>query len=56
MFHRIQPGLGLTRPEVANPQLDTLQGRYLLQLEWRALAKALEARLPSNAGPPSPTP
>jgi hypothetical protein len=43
MFHRIQPGLGLTRPEIANVHLDTLQGRYLLQLEWRALARALAA-------------
>ena len=41
MFHRIQPALGLTRPEVANVHLDTLAGRYLLQLEWRALASAL---------------
>ena len=43
MFHRIQPSLGLTRPEIANVHLDTLQGRYLLQLEWRALARALAA-------------
>lgn len=43
MFHRIQPGLGLTRPEGGNGHLDTLQGRYLLQLEWRALARALHA-------------
>ena len=41
MFHRIQPALGLTRPEVANVHLDTLAGPYLLQLEWRALASAL---------------
>ena len=43
MFHRIQPSLGLTRAEIANVHLDTLQGRYLLQLEWRALAQALTA-------------
>ncbi len=43
MFHRIQSDLKLTRPEVGNHHLDTLEGRYLLQLEWRALAKALEA-------------
>ena len=43
MFHRIQPSLGLTRPEIANVHLDTLQGRYLLQLEWRALAQAMTA-------------
>lgn len=43
MFHRIQPGLGLARPEAGNRHLDTLEGRYLLQLEWRALARALMA-------------
>jgi hypothetical protein len=43
LFHRIQPDLGLTRPEVGNRHLDTLEGRYLLQLEWRALARALMA-------------
>ncbi len=44
LFHRVQPMLKLTRPEEANQHLDTLEGRYLLQLEWRALAKALEAK------------
>src|SRR5690349_10824320 len=44
MFHRIQPALGMSWPEGDNRQLDTLQGRYLLQLEWRALAKALRAK------------
>jgi hypothetical protein len=44
MFHRIQPDLKLTRPEAGNQHLDTLDGRYLLQLEWRALAKALGAK------------
>lgn len=43
LFHRIQPDLGLTRPEAGNGHLDTLEGRYLLQLEWRALARALMA-------------
>lgn len=43
LFHRIQPSLGLSRPEVDNGHLDTFDGRYLLQLEWRALARALEA-------------
>ena len=42
LFHRIQPLLGLTRPEAPNGHLDTLEGRYLMQLEWRALARALE--------------
>jgi hypothetical protein len=44
MFHRIQPELGLTRrAEGGNRHLDSLEGRYLLQLEWRALAAALQA-------------
>ncbi len=42
LFHRVQPGLGLFLPEPANDHLDTYAGRYWLQLEWRALAKALE--------------
>lgn len=48
MFHRVQPTLGLTRPEMGNRHLDTLEGRYLLQLEWRALARALEAKTPED--------
>ena len=40
-FHRIQPKLGLVTKEVANAHLDTIQGRYLMQMEWRALAAAL---------------
>lgn len=43
LFHRIQPDLGLTRPETPNQHLDTLEGRYLIELEWRALARALKA-------------
>ena len=43
LFHRIQPKLGLTRPEAANHHLDTFDGRYLLLLEWRALNRALQA-------------
>jgi hypothetical protein len=45
LFHRIQGELNL--PNVRggeNPQLDTLEGRYYLQLEWRALTAALQAR------------
>jgi hypothetical protein len=48
MFHRIQPGLGLARAEAGNRHLDTLEGRYLLQLEWRALARALMADDPQS--------
>jgi len=43
-FHRAQPKLALPAArEADNAHLDTLDGRYLLQLEWRALAKALDA-------------
>lgn len=43
-FHRVQPQLRLPAPrEADNAHLDTLDGRYLQQLEWRALAQALEA-------------
>jgi hypothetical protein len=44
MFHRLQPALSIASPaEGGNDHLDTLDGRYLLQLEWRALAAALSA-------------
>lgn len=49
MFHRIQPSLGLSRQaEGGNRHLDTLEGRYLLQLEWRALERALRAANPAD--------
>jgi hypothetical protein len=42
LFHRIQPQLGLlSRDEPKNDHLDTKDGRYWMQLEWRALAIAL---------------
>ena len=50
LFHRIQGGLGLTSemPKLPpgsgeNAHLDSLEGRYWLRLEWRALARALGA-------------
>ncbi|WP_343229688.1 hypothetical protein [uncultured Stenotrophomonas sp.] len=44
MFHRLQPALPIIAPtEGGNEHLDTLEGRYWLQLEWRALADALAA-------------
>jgi hypothetical protein len=42
-FHRIQPSLGLPAGDGNNAHLDTLDGRYTLQLEWRALDAALTA-------------
>ena len=45
LFHRIQNRLDLPKvTEGDNAHLDELRGRYYLQLEWRALARALEAR------------
>jgi hypothetical protein len=41
IFHRVQPELGLMAPDSPNLQLDTVEGRLWLQLEWRALAAAL---------------
>jgi hypothetical protein len=44
LFHRIQgDDLHIGRLDGDNSQLDTLEGRYLIQLEWRALAAALRA-------------
>ena len=40
-FHRIQETLGFPSTGPSNAHLDTLDGRVLLRLEWRALARAL---------------
>jgi len=56
LFHRIEGQLPLPAPtQIDNVQLDTADGRYYLQLEWRALASALRAttddgRRAANAG------
>ncbi|MBC7220772.1 hypothetical protein H5T55_04795 [Candidatus Bipolaricaulota bacterium] len=44
-FHRVQEQLGFPWPETTgiNAHLDDLEGRYWLQLEWCALARALRA-------------
>jgi hypothetical protein len=48
LFHRIAPKLDLPiLHQGDNHHLDTLDGRYLLQLEWRALAGALSATDPA---------
>jgi hypothetical protein len=45
LYHRIQNQLDLPKvTEGDNAHLDELNGRYYMQLEWRALARALEAR------------
>lgn len=44
LFHRIhEDGLHIPKIDGDNAQLDSLDGRFLLQLEWRALAVALQA-------------
>lgn len=43
LFHRIQPGLGFVTGEGFNEHLDTLEGRVWMQLEWRALRRAVES-------------
>jgi len=44
LFHRIQPQLHLPAgAEANNAHLDTVDGRVYMQLEWRALARALQS-------------
>ncbi|HET9529626.1 MAG TPA: hypothetical protein VFQ92_04695, partial [Blastocatellia bacterium] len=43
LFHRVQDEIGLPGANPANEHLDTLEGRLLLRLEWRALRQALAA-------------
>ncbi len=42
LWHRVQGDLGLPSTGPANSHLDRPKGRLWLQLEWRALARALE--------------
>ena len=48
IFHRVQPELGLMAPDSPNLQLDNVEGRLWLQLEWRALAAALSQQGPGR--------
>jgi len=48
LWHRIQDQIGLPASGANNDQLDTRDGRYWLQLEWRALAAALSATGPQE--------
>ncbi len=43
LFHRVQPQLGFQIRDGQYDHLDTVEGRYWMQLEWRALARALGA-------------
>jgi len=49
LFHRIQPELGLVTEDGFNEHLHTLEGRVWLQLEWRALRRAIESGGSSQA-------
>ena len=40
-FHIVQPQLVVNGPAGANEHLDSVDGRYWMRLEWRALARAL---------------
>ncbi len=42
-WHRIQDSIGFPASTATNDHLNSLEGRYLLQLEWRALSKALRS-------------
>ena len=45
LFHRIQPELEFTKgnDDGFNEHLDTLEGRFWMRLEWRALRRAIES-------------
>jgi hypothetical protein len=43
LFHRIQPELGFITDDGFNEHLDTLEGRVWMQLEWRALRRAVDS-------------
>jgi hypothetical protein len=47
-FHRVQDRLGLPARDEQNNHLDTRDGRIWLQLEWRALERALETSGPAQ--------
>src|SRR5205807_9366425 len=43
LFHRVQPEWGLMTEDGFNEHLDRLEGRVWMQLEWRALRRAIES-------------
>jgi len=47
-FHRIQDGIGLRAHDAVNDHLDTRDGRVWLQMEWRALERALRQPGPAR--------
>lgn len=44
LFHRVQPQLGLMLVGPQSSHLESVEGRYWMQLEWRALARALASK------------
>jgi len=47
-FHRLQEKLGLPARDAVNAHLDTLDGRIWIQMEWRALERALRQAGPAR--------
>jgi len=47
-FHRIQEKLGLPARDAVNAHLNTLNGRIWIQMEWRALERALRQTGPAR--------
>ena len=47
-FHRLQAKLGLPARDAVNAHLDTLDGRIWIQMEWRALERALRQTGPAR--------
>lgn len=47
-FHRLQEKLGLPARDAVNSHLDTLNGRIWIQMEWRALERALRETGPAR--------
>ena len=47
-FHRLQEKLGLPGKDAVNAHLDTLNGRIWIQMEWRALERALRQTGPAR--------
>jgi hypothetical protein len=49
MFHRIQPQLGLLVQDKPSDHLNTPEGRYWMQLEWKALIRAIDSPDPKRS-------
>ena len=47
-FHRLQKKLGLPARDAVNAHLDELNGRIWIQMEWRALERALRTNGPAR--------